>query len=104
MKKQISYLIIITIVIVAVGEVLLAGELLFVDETPLNWNYQQLNMFDHSLDNFSFTYSGDERDDNGNFSKMINSINSNYPNIQFNINGGDLKYNANELYNLSGNI
>jgi len=98
MKKQISYLIIVTIVVVAFV-VLLAGEFLFVEETPLNWNYQQLNMFNHSLDNFSFTYSGDERDDNGTFSKMINSINSNYPNIQFNINGGDLKYNANELYN-----
>lgn len=99
MKKQTSYLIMVTIVIVAVVVVLLAGELLFVDEAPLNWNYQQLNMFNHSLDNFSFTFSGDERDDNGNFSKMIHSINSNYSNIQFNINGGDLKYNANELYN-----
>jgi len=92
MKKQTSHLIIVTIVIVAVIVILLAGELLFVDETSLNWNYQQLNMFDHSLDNFSFTYSGDERDDNGNFSKMINSINSKYPKILFNINGGGVKH------------
>jgi serine/threonine-protein phosphatase CPPED1 len=97
MKKQ-TYLIIFIVVTIAVTAVLLSGELLFVEETPLNWNYEELTTFNHSLNNFSFTFSGDERDDNGNFSKMINSINTNYPNILFNINGGDLKSSANDLY------
>ncbi len=74
-----------------------------VEKVPLNWNYQQLTLFDHSLNNFTFTYSGDERDDNGNFSNMINSINSNYSNIQFNINGGDLRSNANQLSSFEKN-
>lgn len=60
--------------------------------------------------NFTFTYSGDERDDEGNFSKMINSINSNYPHILFNINGGDLRSQPTQLskfrsdYPTPGNI
>lgn len=74
--------------------------LLYVYNTSQNterWNYQQLSEFNHSESNFTFTYSGDERDDNGNFSKMITSINSNYPNILFNINGGDLRSDASQL-------
>lgn len=61
------------------------------------WNYEQLSLFSHSESNFSFTYSGDERDDEGNFQRMINSINSNYPDILFNINGGDLRSEAVQL-------
>ena len=61
MKKQTPYLIMFTSIIIVVAVVLLTGKFVFVEETPLNWNYQQLNMFNHSLDNFSFTYSGDER-------------------------------------------
>jgi serine/threonine-protein phosphatase CPPED1 len=68
-----------------------------VETVASNWNYQQLTLFNHSLNNFIFTYSGDERDDNGNFSKMINNINSNYPNIQFNINGGDLRSDSSQI-------
>lgn len=64
---------------------------------PSGWNYQQLSLFSHSESNFTFTYSGDERDDNGYFAKMIKSINSNYPHVLFNINGGDLRSYASQL-------
>ncbi len=100
MKRQKTYLIIFILLIITVSAFLLSGGLKNnVEEIPLNWNYQQLNLFNHSLNNFTFTYSGDERDDGGNFSKMISSINSNYPNIQFNINGGDLRSSADQLRN-----
>jgi len=64
-----------------------------------NWNYNQLSLFSHQESNFTFAFSGDERNDEGNFKKMINSINTNYPNILFNINGGDLRSEATLLYN-----
>jgi len=81
--------------IIAIFAVLLAAGFYQNSETvPTNWNYKQLTMFNHSENNFTFTFSGDERDDNGNFSKMINNINSNYPNLIFNINGGDLRSDA----------
>ena len=81
--------------IIAIFAVLLAAGFYQNSETvSTNWNYQQLTLFNHSENNFTFTFSGDERDDNGNFSKMINNINSNYPNLLFNINGGDLRSDA----------
>jgi Calcineurin-like phosphoesterase len=81
----------IIIILIAVFAILLAiGFYQNSDTVPTNWNYKQLTLFNHSMNNFTFTYSGDDQDDNGNFSKMINNINSNYPNLLFNINGGDL--------------
>lgn len=64
-----------------------------------NWNYNQLTLFSHQESNFTYTFSGDERNDEGNFKKMINHINTNYPNILFNVNGGDLRSEASSLYN-----
>ncbi len=64
-----------------------------------NWNYEQLTLFSHHESNFTFTFSGDERNDQDNFKKMINNINTNYPDILFNINGGDLRSEATQLYN-----
>ncbi|HTX61020.1 MAG TPA: metallophosphoesterase, partial [Methanobacterium sp.] len=64
-----------------------------------DWNYEQLSLFSHQESNFTFTYSGDERDDKGNFKRMIENINANYPQILFNINRGDLRSQASELYN-----
>ena len=85
----------IIVAIIAIFAILLAiGFYQNSDTVPTNWNYQQLTLFNHSKNNFTFTFSGDERDDNGNFSKMINNINSNYPNLLFNINGGDLRSDA----------
>jgi hypothetical protein len=85
----------ITVIIIAILAILLVIGFYQNSETvPTNWNYQQLTQFNHSLNKFTFTFSGDERDDNGNFSKMISSINTNYPNILFNINGGDLRSDA----------
>ncbi len=81
----------IIIALIAIFAVLLAIGFYQNSETvPTNWNYNQLTQFNHSMNNFTFTYSGDDQDDNGNFSKMINNINSNYPDLLFNINGGDL--------------
>ncbi|MCE5213271.1 MAG: metallophosphoesterase [Methanobacterium sp.] len=63
------------------------------------WNHEQLTLFSHLESNYTFTYSGDERDDKGNFKMMIININTNYPHILFNINGGDLSSEAVQLYN-----
>ena len=62
-----------------------------------SWNYQQLSLFSHNESNFSFTYSGDERNDEGKFKRMIEHINTNYPYILFNINGGDMRSDALQL-------
>ncbi|WP_048190565.1 metallophosphoesterase [Methanobacterium sp. SMA-27] len=99
MKDLKSNLIIVAIVIILASTVYLYNGFLKEDNLPQNWNQKQIELFSHSMDNFSFTFSGDERDDNGNFSKMITDINSNYPNISFNINGGDLKSSPSELQN-----
>jgi hypothetical protein len=101
MKRRDIYLITFVVIAVAVSAVLLSSGLsnLNVHKVSDNWNYQQLSLFNHSQSNFTFTYSGDERDDEGNFAKMINSINSNYPNILFNLNGGDLRSDATQLNN-----
>jgi len=85
-----TYWIIFIAVILVISGVLISSGLNVLPVSD-NWNYQQLTLFNHSQSNFTFTYSGDERDDQGNFAKMINSINSNYPQILFNINGGDLR-------------
>ena len=99
MKQLSSILIIAAMVIILASTVYLYTEFLIGNNSPQNWNQNQIEIFSHSMDNYSFTFSGDERDDNGNFSKMINNINSNYPNISFNINGGDLKSTSGEMYN-----
>jgi hypothetical protein len=79
----------IIVAIIAIFAVLLAAGFYQNSETvPTNWNYKQLTLFNHSLNNFTFTFSGD---DNGNFSKMIYNINYYYPNLLFNINDGDLR-------------
>jgi Icc-related predicted phosphoesterase len=97
MKIRYIYLISVIVAILAVYVVLVSYEHKVDNgDVSLNWNYQQLTMFNHSLNNFTFTFSGDERDDGGNFSKMINSINTD-SNILFNINGGDLRSNAYQL-------
>jgi hypothetical protein len=98
MKYLKNILIIAALVIIIASTVYLYNGFLIKNNPPQKLNQEQLNLFNHSMDNFSFTFSGDERDDNGNFSKMINNINSNYPNISFNINGGDLKSSPRELY------
>ena len=98
MKNSKFILIIAALVIILVSTVYLYNGFLKEDNPPQNWNQKQIELFSHSMNNFSFTFAGDERDDNGNFSKMINNINSNYPNISFNINGGDLKSSASELH------
>jgi len=57
----------IIVAIIAIFAVLLAAGFYQNSETvPTNWNYKQLTLFNHSLNNFTFTFSGD---DNGNFSK-----------------------------------
>ena len=99
MKNLKSILIIAAMVIILASTVYLYSGFLIGNNSPQNWNQKQIELFNHSMNNFSFTFSGDERDDNGNFSKMITNINSNYPNISFNINGGDLKSNPSELQN-----
>lgn len=66
-------------------------------EKNSSWNYEQLTLFSQSESNFSFTYSGDERDDEGNFKRMIEHVNSNHPEIIFNINGGDMRSGAVQL-------
>lgn len=63
-----------------------------------SWNYQQISLFSHQETDYSFTYSGDERNDEGNFKKMIEHINSNQTEILFNLNGGDLRSEASQLY------
>ena len=81
----------IIVAIIAIFAVLLAvGFYQNSDTVPTNWNYNQMTLFNHSENNFTFTYSGDDHVDKGNFSRIINNINSNYPNLLFNINGGDL--------------
>lgn len=99
MKYSKSILIIAAIVIILASTVYLYNGFLKEVNPPQNWNQKQIELFSHTMNNFSFTFSGDERDDNGNFSKMITNINSNYPNISFNINGGDLKSSPSELQN-----
>jgi len=98
MKRIYSYLIVL---IVVIGLLIVITNFYTSDDdnnkTSLNWNYQQLTLFNHDLHNYSFTYSGDERDDNGNFSRMISSINTNYPNIVFNLNGGDLRSDSTQM-------
>ena len=50
--------------IIAIFAVLLAaGFYQYSDTVPTNWNYQQLTLFNHSLNNFTFTYSGDDHVD-----------------------------------------
>jgi hypothetical protein len=91
------------IIILLLAVTLLSILLIFGNNTPIpknsspGWNYEQLSLFSHNESDFSFSYSGDERDDDGNFAKMINSINSNYPHLLFNINGGDLRSEAKQL-------
>ena len=96
MKQRYRYLVVVMIIL---ASLVFAANYYTSDSNKisLKYNYQQLSLFNHTLHNYSFTYSGDERDDNGNFSKMITSINSNYPNITFNLNGGDLRSNSNQL-------
>jgi hypothetical protein len=94
MERRAKFLIIITLIAILA---LIGLYISNVSDGTIGWNYQQLSLFNHSESKFTFTYSGDERDDEGNFSKMINSINSNYPNLLFNMNGGDLKSYAIQL-------
>jgi serine/threonine-protein phosphatase CPPED1 len=94
MERRVKFLIAIALVAVLALVVLYSSN---VNDGTVGWNYQQMSLFSHSESNFTFTFSGDERDDNGNFSKMINNINSNYSNLLFNINGGDLKSDALQL-------
>lgn len=104
MERRAKFLIAITLVAVLALMLLYSSNVNdssvtwnYVNDSSVGWNYQQLPLFSHSESNFTFTFSGDERDDKGNFSKMINSINSNYSNLLFNMNGGDLKSNALQL-------
>lgn len=90
----------LTATAIVIASLVLISTGLFIfntQQTSLNWNYKQLSSFSHSESNFTFSYSGDERDDQGIFKKMIDNINSNYPDLLFNINGGDLRSEAAEL-------
>jgi hypothetical protein len=66
-------------------------------EKTSGWNYEQLTLFSHLETNYTFTYSGDERDDEGNFKRMVNDLNINHPHILFSINGGDIRSEAVQL-------
>jgi hypothetical protein len=97
MERKINYLFIIILAIITLFIALSVSNLSDIHENSTGWNYQQLTLFSHSQSNFTFTFSGDERDDGGNFAKMINNINSNFPDVLFNINGGDLRSNAAQI-------
>ena len=92
------YILTAVIVVVALS-LLIYTDILQTNDSnhSLNWNYHEITLFNHDLHSYSFTYSGDERDDNGNFSMMIRSINRNFPDVLFNINGGDLRSDSSEL-------
>jgi serine/threonine-protein phosphatase CPPED1 len=98
MERRYLILILLIVVMAVIGILVSVQPDDKIGEGSINWNYHQLDMFNHSFNNFTFTFSGDERDDGGNFSKMINSINNN-TNILFNVNGGDLRSSADELNN-----
>jgi Icc-related predicted phosphoesterase len=98
MQTKYKYIIILLLAVTVLSVLLIYG-----NNTPIpqnnspGWNYEQISLFSHNESDFSFSYSGDERDDEGNFAKMINRINSNYPHLLFNINGGDLRSEAKQL-------
>ncbi len=97
-KRSKNVLILVAIIVTSVITVSGALYTSNIQNNVIGWNYQQLNIFSHSQSNFTFSYSGDERDDGGVFAKMINSINTNYPNLLFNINGGDLESDSSQIH------
>jgi serine/threonine-protein phosphatase CPPED1 len=93
-KYYVASLTIITLVVIVISISVSYN----IHDSTSAWNYQQLTLFSHNESNFTFTFSGDERDDEGNFPRMINHININYPQLLFNINGGDLRSEAVQMY------
>lgn len=86
MARWINYAILIGIIIISV---IVTGLLYisYLQDSSNKWNYHELTLFNHSENNYTFTFSGDERDDMGIFARMINNINTDYPRVLFNING-----------------
>lgn len=102
MQEKIKYLTIFILALLGIALVLISGNITLPNVETTNWNYQQLNQINHNESNYTFTFSGDERNDEGNFARMINHINQNHPQLLFNINGGDLKSKASELPTFKG--